>query len=134
MPTWAGRTAAYVASGMPRRSSGTRKVARSLATAMSAEHGDEQAAGLADAVDRGHDRRPAVADGQERQDVGPDVRRRFVSRLTTTAEIAAGREHVARPGDDERGQVGILVDEVDRPLDPEVHGRRQRVAGRWAGR
>ncbi len=35
-PTWAGSAAAYRASGMPRSSSGTRKVARSLATATSA--------------------------------------------------------------------------------------------------
>ena len=105
MPTWAGRTAAYVASGMPRNSSGTRKVARSLATAMSHSMAMSRPAGLADAVDRRHHRGPAVADGQEGQDVGPDVRHRLVARLSAATEIAAGREDVAGPGDDERGQV-----------------------------
>ena len=100
---------------MPRSSSGTRKVARSLATAMSAEHGDQQAAGLADPVDRGHHRGPAVPDGQEGQDVVPDVRRRLVARLRPPAEIPAGGEDVTRPGDDERGQVGILVDDAAPP-------------------
>ena len=71
------------------------------------QHGDEQAARLADPVDRGHHRCPAVPDGQEGEDVVPDVGRRLVTGVRATAEVAAGGEDVAGAGDDERGQVRI---------------------------
>ena len=93
------------------------------------QHGDEEAAGLADPVDRGHHRRPAVPDGQEREDVVPDVGRRLVARVRAAAEIPAGSEDVPGPGDDERGQVGIVVDDADGSLDAEVHGRREGIPG-----
>ena len=93
------------------------------------QHGDEQAAGLADPVDRGHHRGPAVPDGQEREDVVPDVGRRFVTRVRAATEVATRSEDVAGAGDDERGQVRILVDDADGPLDAEVHRRREGVPG-----
>ena len=50
---------------MPRKSSGARNVARSLAHGDVAEHGDHQAAALADAVDGADDRLQRPAHGVE---------------------------------------------------------------------
>ena len=93
-------------------------------------HRDQQAAGLADAVDRGDHGRRAVADGEERQDVVAEAVGQPVARLLAAAEVAARREHVAGAGDDQRRQVGVGVDQAHGPLEAEVHGRREGVAGR----
>ena len=50
-----------------------------------------------------------------------------VAVVVLAAELAAGREHVAGPGDDERVQRSRRVDPVDRAADAEVHVRRERV-------
>ena len=94
-----------------------------------AQHGDQEAAGLADPVDRGHHRSAAVPDGQEGEDVVPDVGRRLVTGVRAPAEVSARSEDVPGAGDDERGQVRILVDDAHGPLDAEVHRRREGVPG-----
>jgi hypothetical protein len=74
-------------------------------------HGDQQAARLADAIDGGHDGRPAVPDGQEGQNVlATEAVRQGVTWLGPAPEVAARGEHVARAGDDQRGQLRVLVD------------------------
>ena len=91
-------------------------------------HRHQQAAGLADAVDRGDHGRRAVADGEERQDLVAEPVGQAVARFLAATEVAARGEHVARAGDDQRGQVGVGVDQPHRPLQPEVHGRGEGVA------
>ena len=93
-------------------------------------HRHQQAAGLADAVDRGDHGRRAVADGEERQDLVAEAVGQPVARLLAAAQVAARREHVAGAGDDQRPQGRVGVDQAHRPLEAEVHGRGERVAGR----
>ena len=93
-------------------------------------HRDQEAARLTDPVDRGDHRRPTVANGQEREDVGTGGVGPRLAGLRPSAQIAAGSEHVVHPGDDERREVGIGVDEIHRSLDAVVHPRCERVACR----
>ncbi len=95
------------------------------------QHGDEEAAGLADPIDCRHDRRPAVPDRQERQDVVPDVGRGLVAGIRAPAEVAARSKDIPRPRDDQCSQVGICVDDAHGSLNAEVHGRREGVPGVW---
>ena len=91
-------------------------------------HGDQQPPGLADPVDRGDDRCRTVPHGQEREDIGPSRLGHFLLSFGTTAEVAAGGKDVTGPGDHQRGQLRIGVDQADRALDAVVHGGRERVA------
>ena len=91
-------------------------------------HRDEESAGLADPVHRGDHRGPAVADGEEREHLVAEVRERFVAFVGAAAQVAAGREDVARTGDDHGGEIRIPVHEMNGSLDAEVHGRRKGVA------
>ena len=92
-------------------------------------HGDQEPPGLADSVDGGDDRRRAVPDGEERENIGAEAAHRRFMVLGTPAQVAAGREHVIGSGDDEGGELGFGVDQVHGPLDPVVHGRGQGIPG-----
>ena len=100
---------------MPRSSSGTRKVARSLATAMSASMAIRRppawqipltaattGARLSRMVRKGRMSCPMSGVGSSPGSERP-------------AEIPARGEDVARAGDDERRQVGIVVDDAAPP-------------------
>ena len=92
---------------MPRRSSGTRNVARSLTTAMSAIMAIRRPAAWQMPLTAAITGRPAVADGQEREDVVAD-RGRARTRPARTGRPGRRRsEDVAGAGDDERGQVRV---------------------------
>ena len=52
-----------------------------------------------------------------------------VTRIRAAAQVTPGGEDVAGAGDDERGQVRVLVDDADGSLDAEIHGRREGVPG-----
>ena len=94
------------------------------------EHGDQQAAGLADAVDGRDHGRLAVADGQERQHVVADLVGHRFSRFGAPAEVAPRCEDIVGAGDDQRREIGVGVDEPHRSLEAVVHGGRQRVPSR----
>ena len=94
-------------------------------------HGDQQATGLADPVDRGDDRGAAVSDRQEGQQVATEALGQRVALLGAPAEIATWGEDVAGAGDDQRTQVGVGVDQRHRSADAEVHRRREGVPRRW---
>ena len=90
-------------------------------------HGDQQAAGLADPVHRGHHRRPAVTDGEERQEVRADVGDWHVTRLRSTPEITAALKTSPVPVMIMAARSGSLLTRLHRSPDAEVHGRRERV-------
>ena len=92
-------------------------------------HGDQEAPGLADPVDGGDHRSRAFPDGQEGKDIGAQAADRRFMVLGAPAQVAAGREHVAGPGDDQGGEVGFGVDQVHGALDAVVHGRGQGIPG-----
>src|ERR1700728_4362610 len=114
---------------MPRRSSGTRNVARSLATAMSASMAIRRppawqipltaattGARLSRMVRKGRMSWPMSGVGSPPGGPGPPA-------------APPRGEDVPGAGDDERGQVRVLVDDADGPLDAEVHRRREGVPG-----
>ena len=115
---------------MPRRSSGTRNVARSLTTAISLHRAicspppwhsplTADTTGLTDwrSVSNGVTSMPSA-----------DAERQPVVAAVAAAHIAAGREDVAGAGDQQTREIGIGVDMADRIADAEVHRGGHRVA------
>lgn len=91
---------------------------------------DLQSAALAQPVDRAHHRFDRLAQGFERGDVHRQGRAEThpVVDAVAAPEVAAGREHVSRPCDEQAGQIGVRLDVGDGVADAEVHGRRHRIA------
>src|SRR6202012_3951011 len=127
---------------MPRSSSGTRKVARSLTTARSEHIAISRPPPWQiplTAETTGLTPWPRVAGGDDRLDALPqDVERQHVERARRRVEVgplvadlltqvAAGNEGVAGAGDQQACQLGVRVHPADRVADAEVHRLRQRV-------
>ena len=116
----------------PRSSSGTRNVALSLATAMSASIAMSSPPAWQmpfTAAITGAWLSRTARNGSMSY---PTASRHLLAFLGASAEVAARREDVAGADDDQRGQIRIGVDEPHRLLDAVVHRRRQGVAGRRA--